>query len=71
MRTGEDPSLSVVYLEDRAALFGVGIAIASLSLSFYLDSPIPDSVGSICIGLVLFQVAYKIIAMNVDQLLGK
>ncbi|VDL72087.1 unnamed protein product [Nippostrongylus brasiliensis] len=53
VRTSADPSLNVVLLEDTAAVSGVAIALCAVSLSSLLNSPIPDSVGSIMIGCLL------------------
>lgn len=50
---GRDPSLNVVILEDTAAVAGVGIAAACMTLTMYLNSPIPDALGSLAIGGLL------------------
>ncbi len=64
VKTGRDPSLNVVLLEDTASLFGVCIALGAVTLSGYLQSPIPDSIGSIAIGCLLAGVATFIIRQN-------
>ncbi|GMT20181.1 hypothetical protein PFISCL1PPCAC_11478, partial [Pristionchus fissidentatus] len=71
VKTSADPSLNVVLLEDTAAVSGVGIAMCAISLSSLLDSPIPDSVGSIMIGALLGTVAMFIIRTNAAHLVGR
>ncbi|VDM63270.1 unnamed protein product [Angiostrongylus costaricensis] len=71
VRTAADPSLNVVLLEDTAAVTGVGIALCAVSLSSLLESPIPDSIGSILIGCLLGTVASFIIRTNAAHLVGR
>ncbi|CAJ0600109.1 unnamed protein product [Cylicocyclus nassatus] len=71
VRTSADPSLNVVLLEDTAAVSGVAIALCAVSLSSLLDSPIPDSIGSILIGCLLGTVASFIIRTNAAHLVGR
>uniref|UniRef100_A0A914UKJ5 Zinc transporter 9 n=1 Tax=Plectus sambesii TaxID=2011161 RepID=A0A914UKJ5_9BILA len=68
---GRDPSMNVVLLEDVAAITGVGIALLCVSMSSYLQSPIPDAVGSILIGGLLGCVAVFIIRSNTTHLVGQ
>jgi len=42
-----------VLMEDSAAVFGLFIAATCLSLSYILENPIFDAVGSILIGILL------------------
>lgn len=63
--------MNVVLLEDVAAMTGVGIALLCVSLSSYLQSPIPDAVGSILIGGLLGCVAVFIIRSNTTHLVGQ
>ncbi|GMS89905.1 hypothetical protein PENTCL1PPCAC_12080 [Pristionchus entomophagus] len=71
VKTSADPSLNVVLLEDTAAVTGVGIALCAISLSSILNSPIPDSCGSIIIGALLGTVAMFIIRTNAAHLVGR
>ncbi|KAF8359227.1 hypothetical protein PRIPAC_94222, partial [Pristionchus pacificus] len=71
VKTSADPSLNVVLLEDTAAVSGGGIALCAISLSSLLNSPIPDSVGSIMIGALLGTVAMFIIRTNAAHLVGR
>ncbi|KAI6201727.1 Zinc transporter 9 domain protein [Aphelenchoides besseyi] len=66
-----DPSLNVVLLEDTAAVTGVVIALSAVSLSSWLNSSIPDCVGSIMIGVLLGTVATFIIRTNAAHLVGR
>uniref|UniRef100_A0A7E4UMI3 Solute carrier family 30 member 9 n=1 Tax=Panagrellus redivivus TaxID=6233 RepID=A0A7E4UMI3_PANRE len=71
VRSSADPSLNVVLLEDTAAVTGVMVALSAISLSSILDSPIPDSVGSIVIGMLLGTVSTFIIRTNASHLVGR
>uniref|UniRef100_A0A0K0FZL6 Zinc transporter 9 (inferred by orthology to a human protein) n=1 Tax=Strongyloides venezuelensis TaxID=75913 RepID=A0A0K0FZL6_STRVS len=71
IKTSADPSLNVVLLEDTAAVTGVLIALSSITLSQFLNSPIPDCVGSILIGSLLGTVATFIIRTNAHHLVGR
>uniref|UniRef100_A0A0K0E3F8 Zinc transporter 9 n=1 Tax=Strongyloides stercoralis TaxID=6248 RepID=A0A0K0E3F8_STRER len=71
VKTSADPSLNVVLLEDTAAVTGVLIALSSVTLSYALESPIPDCCGSILIGTLLGVVASFIIRTNAHHLVGR
>ncbi|KAI6177127.1 Zinc transporter 9 domain protein [Aphelenchoides bicaudatus] len=71
VKSHADPSLNVVLLEDTAAATGVLIALGSITCSSLLESPIPDSVGSILIGTLLGAVATFIIRSNATHLVGR
>ena len=53
MRASKDPAIFVTVLEDSAALVGLAIAAAGVTLSHYLAMPAFDALASILIGLVL------------------
>jgi cation diffusion facilitator family transporter len=53
MRASKNPAIFVTVLEDSAALIGLALAAAGLTLSHVLAMPVLDSVASILIGLVL------------------
>ncbi len=53
MLRGRDPSLSVLILEDTAAVVGVAVAGICVGLTMLTNSPIPDAVGSLVIGGLL------------------
>ncbi|VDD95762.1 unnamed protein product [Enterobius vermicularis] len=71
VRTSGDPSLNVVLLEDTASVTGVAIAFTAVSLSSFLNSCIPDCIGSIMIGCLLGTVASFIIRNNAAHLVGR
>jgi len=68
---GENPSVNVVLMEDSAAVMGVAVALGCICLTSFLNSPIPDAVGSCVIGGILASVAVFIIQTNVKLLLGR
>ncbi|XP_065581389.1 proton-coupled zinc antiporter SLC30A9, mitochondrial-like isoform X2 [Artemia franciscana] len=71
IRRGSDPTVNVVLLEDLAAVLGVSIAAGCMALSTYLNSPIPDALGSVLIGGLLGGVASFIIYTNTAALVGR
>lgn len=68
---GNEPSLNVVLLEDLAAVGGVTIAAGCLGLSLYINSTIPDALGSMAVGGLLGAVASFIVYSNSNYLVGK
>ena len=65
------PNVNVVLLEDLAAVLGVSVAATAMSLSAYLQSTIPDAIGSLVIGGILGCVASFIIYSNTAALVGR
>lgn len=57
VRGSKDPSVYTVVGEDTAALLGILVAAAGVGLGVYFDSPFPDAIASIAIGLILAAVA--------------
>ena len=57
LRTTRNAELVVVFGEDVAALLGLAIAFAFVSLATILNDPRLDAIGSISIGVVLIVVA--------------
>jgi zinc transporter 9 len=68
---GYKPNVNVVLLEDLAAVLGVCVAGTAMGLSLYLQSPIPDAIGSLIIGGILGGVASFIIYSNTAALVGR
>lgn len=66
-----DPNVSVVLLEDLAAVGGVTVAGVCMTLSQVTGSCIPDVMGSVIIGCILGGVASFIITTNSSALVGK
>lgn len=71
MKRGCDPNVTVVLLEDMAAVLGVGIAGVCMGITHYTGNPFADSLGSILIGGVLGAVATFIIYTNSEALIGR
>ncbi|VDK69881.1 unnamed protein product [Litomosoides sigmodontis] len=71
VKISADPSLSVVCLEDSASIFGAFISASSIALSCMLETSVPDSIGSVLIGILLGSVAAFIIRSNAMHLAGK
>jgi len=57
IRFSKDPSLFTVLFEDTAALLGLIVALAGISLSEVLNLPVLDGVASLTIGLILASTA--------------
>ncbi|CAF1167456.1 unnamed protein product [Rotaria magnacalcarata] len=68
---GYKPNVNVVLLEDLAAVLGVCVAATAMGLSLYLQSPIPDAIGSLIVGCILGGVASFIIYSNTAALVGR
>ena len=71
LRTTSDPFGVAVLLEDSAAVFGVILAIITVSLTLTTNQPEWDAIGSILIGLLLGFVAIFLIQKNSSMLIGK
>lgn len=68
---GHDPTLNVVILEDTAAVLGVLVAASCMACTSYLQTPVPDAIGSLLIGGLLGLVASFVIVTNSGALLGR
>ena len=68
---GNDPSTTVVLLEDMAAVLGVICAATCMSITYYTGSPTADAVGSLLIGSLLGGVSSFIIYTNTIALVGR
>lgn len=71
IRRSKDPSLFIVVAEDTAAVAGLVLAIAGVSLSEVLQVHALDGVASIGIGLVLLGVAGLLIFETHGLLIGE
>jgi cation diffusion facilitator family transporter len=71
IRRSKDPTTFVVVLEDSAALLGIGIAVAGLTLAYALDAPVFDALASIVIGCLLLVVGIVLGRETRSLLLGE
>ena len=58
LKRNYDAEITVVFLEDLAAISGLSIALVAVSLAWITGNPIFDGFGSIFIGVILIIVAY-------------
>ncbi|CAH8632830.1 unnamed protein product [Dicrocoelium dendriticum] len=71
LSAGVDPSTSVVLLEDLAAVFGVLVAGAAMSITAWTGNALPDAIGAIVVSGILAAVAVIIIRTNTEMLIGR
>lgn len=69
--SGIEPGLTVILLEDFAAVVGNIMALAMLLISLELNSEVPDACGAILIGVLLGIVALFLIITNATALVGR
>jgi cation diffusion facilitator family transporter len=71
LRSSKDPSVFIVFGEDTAALAGLVVAFLGVFLSHQLNTPVPDGIASIIIGLILAAVAFLLAFESKSLLLGE
>ncbi len=57
LRTSKSPTILVVLFEDSAALLGILVAAAGITLTLLTDNSVYDGIASLVIGLILFGAA--------------
>ena len=57
LRTSKSPTILVVLFEDSAALAGILVAAAGITLTLVTDNSVYDGIASLVIGLILFGAA--------------
>lgn len=70
-QASKDPSTFTVLFEDSAALVGVALAFLGVFLSVWWDSPYPDGIASVLIGLTLGAVAVLLTSESKKLLVGE
>lgn len=70
-RASKDPSVYTVLSEDSAALAGVMVAYVGVYLGHRFQTPYPDAMASIIIGLILGAVAVFLAYESKDLLVGE
>jgi len=71
LKSGTDPTTSVVFLEDMAAVAGIGIAASCIALMNFSGMILFDGIGSMGIGGVLAYISYKLTTQSALALMGK
>ncbi len=71
LRLLDDPTVKTVVFEDSAALVGLLIAFAGLSLHGITGAALWDGVASVLIGVLLAYVAYLLGRTNMGLLIGR
>jgi divalent metal cation (Fe/Co/Zn/Cd) transporter len=66
-----DPVVRAVFVEDSAALIGLGLAAGGLLLSRIAGSNVPDSLASLLIGILLAATAFALARPFADFLVGR
>jgi cation diffusion facilitator family transporter len=67
----KDPTSFAVLFEDSAALLGLVVATAGITLELLLRSSIPDAIASIVIGLILMGAAVTLARATQSLLIGE
>lgn len=71
MRASKDASVFTVFIEDSAALAGLAIAAAGITLGYLLDNPYCDPAASVLIGLLLVGAAFTLARETGALLVGE
>eukprot|EP00750_Incisomonas_marina_P026463 INCI591.2.p2 GENE.INCI591.2~~INCI591.2.p2 ORF type:complete len:292 (+),score=55.38 INCI591.2:1057-1932(+) len=71
IKDGPDPIGVAVMMEDGAAVIGVGIAAASLGLTWWTGNIMFDAIGTMAIGGLLGGVAAFLVTKNREMLVGR
>ncbi|MGW1062205.1 cation diffusion facilitator family transporter [Micromonospora rubida] len=71
LRLTADTTVKAVFLEDSAALVGLLLAAAGLTLSHWTGEELYDGLASIAIGVLLLVVAVVLAKANISLLVGR
>jgi cation diffusion facilitator family transporter len=71
LRRSPDPTVKTVALEDTAALVGILLAAAGITIHMVTGQAAWDGIASVAIGVLLILVAYALGAENMSLLVGE
>ena len=71
IRKTKDPSIFMVFFEDSAALLGLLVAFVGILIGRLVNSPYPDAVASIVIGIILGFVSFILAYESKGLLIGE
>jgi cation diffusion facilitator family transporter len=71
IRHSKSPELPVVLLEDLAALIGLLLALAGVTLAVVTEDPVWDAIGTLAIGVLLLLVAVVLAVEMKGLLIGE
>jgi cation diffusion facilitator family transporter len=71
VHASKDASVFTVFIEDTAALLGLAIAAAGITLGYLFDNPYFDPAASVLIGLLLVGAAFALARETGALLVGK
>ncbi len=71
VHASKDASVFTVFIEDTAALLGLAIAAAGITLGYLIDSPYFDPAASVLIGLLLVGAAFALARETGALLVGE
>jgi cation diffusion facilitator family transporter len=71
VHASKDASVFTVFIEDTAALLGLAIAAAGITLGYLFDSPYFDPAASVLIGLLLVGAAFALARETGALLVGE
>jgi divalent metal cation (Fe/Co/Zn/Cd) transporter len=70
VRSTSDPAPVTVFFEDSAALIGLALAAAGLILHAITGAAVWDALASLAVGVLLIWVAYRLVVLNRNLLIG-
>src|SRR5262245_3019430 len=71
LQTSSNPTSATVFLEDSAALIGIGVASAALVVHALTDIAMADAIASLVIGVLLVIVAFLLARRNAALLIDE
>lgn len=71
IRQAKAPELPVVLLEDFGALVGLALALGGVGLTVLTGDPVWDTVGTLCIGVLLAAIAVVLVVEMKSLLIGE